>query len=192
MKDIIIDHLSKNYGEVQALDDVSFRFKKGQISCLMGESGSGKTTLLRIMMGLESASQGEISGVDPMSIGAVFQDDHLCLNLSAAANVLLTAAEKVSKTMVMEHFKRVALTEVNNRPVRELSGGMKRRVAIVRAMLSPAEVIFMDEPFKGLDEKIKNLSINYVKETAAGRTVIMVTHSRMEAEQIGGEIHQLI
>lgn len=188
---ISVNQISKQYGQVQALKNISFQFPKGEISCLMGPSGCGKTTLLRLMMGLEQPDQGEISGIDDQKIGVVFQEDHLCMNLSAVSNISLVCSQQRSKNTIVEHLKRVGLADIQKRPVRVLSGGMRRRVAIVRAMLSEAEIIFMDEPFKGLDDKIRDQTIHYVKEMAAGRTIIFISHRLEEAKLMGKNIMQI-
>lgn len=157
----------------------------------MGESGIGKTTLIHLLLGLEKPDAGEIEGVPHGKMAAVFQENRLCENLSAAANVRLTARRKLDESAIQEAFREVNLKEVYQRPVRELSGGMKRRVAIVRALLADADCVVMDEPFKGLDEETRKLTAEYVRRCLEGKTLIVVTHDAKDAGLLGADILNL-
>ena len=180
---IRIKEVCKSFGEQKVLDRVSLTIPEGEITCLMGTSGSGKTTLLRILMGLIPADAGEVTGV-PERIAAVFQEDRLLPEADAVRNVCVTTG--ASRSKVREHFARVGLTEYEGKPAADLSGGMMRRVAIVRACLADAKLVVMDEPFKGLDEETRDLVIAYVREECAGKTLLVVTHLPEEAEKLGG------
>ena len=175
--------ISKAFGEQKVLEGVSLTLKEGQTTCLMGMSGSGKTTLLRILLGLLAADAGEVSGV-PERLAAVFQEDRLFPEADAVTNVCVTAG--ADARTVKEHFARVGLTDYEGKPVSELSGGMMRRVAIVRACLAPADLVVMDEPFKGLDEETRELVIDYIRRQCEGKTLLVVTHLPEEAEKLGG------
>ncbi|MDR1766673.1 MAG: ATP-binding cassette domain-containing protein [Lachnospiraceae bacterium] len=214
--DIKVRGLCKSYGDLTVFDHGDFDFACGQTHILMGESGCGKTTLLRLLMGLEKPDGGTVEGVDPGSMAAVFQEDCLCLNLTPVTNVALVCTMQGSvgagggktppgmalplphrvrkrdmRRNIMDHLERVGLGEAAFRPTRELSGGMRRRVAIVRAMACGADTIFMDEPFKGLDEKNRDECIAYVRDLSAGKTLIVVTHSPEECELLGGQLHHM-
>lgn len=182
--DILVKSIEKSFGQQTVLKDFSYTFPAGKTTCIMGESGCGKTTLLRIMMGLEKPDEGSVSGIQKGRVAVVFQEDRLCENLSAAANLRLVR-KHLPQEEIEEAFRRVRLEDAWKKPVRELSGGMKRRVAILRALLAEADCIIMDEPLKGLDEETKEQTIRYIRSRTDGRTLIMVTHEEKEAEMLG-------
>lgn len=135
--DIKIIDMNKSYGDKTVLQDFSAEIKAGICNILMGPSGCGKTTLLRILMGLERADSGRVEGL-PAHISAVFQEDRLCEDFSAIVNVALVMERHYPRGVIREHLTRIGLEGSLDQPVRELSGGMKRRVAIVRAVLAAA------------------------------------------------------
>lgn len=186
--DIRLNSISKRYNSNLVLNKINLTFKEGQINCIMGPSGIGKTTLLYILMGLEKADSGEIQGLDEKRIAAVFQEDRLIEHWDAIANVKLVCDKNISNDQIAQEFAKVDLTECEDKPVHKLSGGMRRRVAIVRALLSTSNLVIMDEPFKGLDSRLKQKVIAYVKEKTRGKTVICVTHDRDEAEALQANI----
>ncbi len=180
--DIRILNLTKKYGDRDIFRNFSLSIGKGKVTALMGKSGLGKTTLMRILMGLEKYDSGEIEGLEGIRIGAVFQEDRLCENLSSVTNVAIACDRKVTKEMIERELERTGLKGSLHKPVRELSGGMKRRVAIVRSVMSPSDILIFDEPFKGLDSETKEDIVKYLKERIGGRTVILITHDIREAE----------
>ncbi len=186
--DIVMDHLSKRFGEKEVIKDFSIRMKEGCVTSIMAPSGWGKTTLLRILAGLERADEGRIGGLENKKISMVFQEDRLCGNLSAISNIRFVCSKKMPKNQIYEELKKAGLEGEELVPVRKLSGGMKRRVALVRALIVPFDVLILDEPFDGLDDQNKNRMIHYVRERSKGKTVILVTHEKKEAEAMGGEI----
>ncbi|MGI6577747.1 MAG: ATP-binding cassette domain-containing protein [Eubacteriales bacterium] len=187
--DIVVSDLVKSYRDNLVLDRFSATFKESQITCLMGPSGCGKTTLLNILMGLLSPDSGTVEGV-PHLKSAVFQEDRLCEGFNAVSNVALVCGKKVDKAEIMAQLGSIGIDEFI-KPVSEFSGGMKRRVAIVRAIMARSDVIFLDEPFKGLDEKTKGETIQYVKNNVGDRTVIMVTHNIEEVKALGGQLIEM-
>ena len=187
--DILVKNIEKSFGQQTVLKDFSYTCPAGKTTCIMGESGCGKTTLLRIMMGLEKPDEGSVSGIQKGRVAVVFQEDRLCENLSAAANLRLVR-KHLPQEEIEEAFRRVRLEDAWKKPVRELSGGMKRRVAILRALLAEADCIIMDEPLKGLDEETKEQTIRYIRSRTDGRTLIMVTHEEKEAEMLGA--HEIL
>ena len=158
--EIRINALSKAFGEKQILSNLSFTFKKGDITCLMGASGSGKTTLLRILLGLERADEGAIEGLEKPVI-CLFQEDRLFEDFSLLANIR-AAAPHASNEEILSHLTYLGLGNESKRPVRTLSGGMKRRVALVRAVLAPSKTLLLDEPFKGLDAETAKRAADYL------------------------------
>lgn len=177
---IEIKEVSKSY-EKKVLDKVSFQVEPGSIMVITGPSGTGKTTLLNIMMGLVLPDSGEVLGI-PEKKSCVFQEDRLLEHFTVEENLKL-----VSELPVNELKKECQILLGENefsQKVEEFSGGMKRRVAILRALLTSSDVIFMDEPFKGLDAELKKRVIQYTLEKKKDRTLFVVTHDAGEAEQL--------
>lgn len=198
MQDIRIKNVSKTYGEKQVLSQLSKEFPAGETTVIMGVSGCGKTTLLRILLGLEKADSGEVTGM-PERVAVLFQEDRLCEDISAYENIALvlerkrTRAQKdAQKHHVEQDAAQVSITaEDLTQNVMELSGGMRRRIALLRALLYDADCVILDEPFKGLDAATKEIVMQYVKEKVAGRTTFLVTHEQAEADFFGGNIWKL-
>ena len=186
MMDIQLKNINKAFGENVVFKDFSCTFKAGEITCIEGASGKGKTTLLNILAGLLLPDSGEIIGV-PSKIAFVFQEDRLCEDFSAMSNIKLTCGNSISKEKIASHLRDLGL-DADSKPVKEYSGGMKRRVAIARAICYDADLIILDEPFKGLDEKLKRNVMDYVVKYTEGKTVICVSHDKAEAEYLGGNI----
>jgi len=189
---LTLHNISKSFGTLSVLDHVSMTLESGQIYCLMGPSGSGKTTLLKILMGLESADGGCILTMpDSMDISAVFQEDRLCETFTPVENVMMVTGKRLSRTEVRQELCRLLPEESLNRPVSTLSGGMKRRTAICRALLAPFDLLLMDEPFTGLDEDTRQLVIRYVREKSAGKLVLLTTHQIQDVEALQATLLQL-
>ena len=182
--------ICKAYGENVVLNGFSQTFAHGKTTAIMGQSGCGKSTLLAVLMGTVEADSGKIVA-ESFKKSAVFQEDRLCDNLTAAANIRLITGKKFSPDELSREFAAVGLDGCENKPVRELSGGMKRRVALLRALLAEYDVLFLDEPFKGLDEVTKNDVMGYVRRKTTGKTVILVTHDKTECETLADETIQL-
>lgn len=177
---IKIDNLTVSFDTKKTIDNLSLEIKDG-ITCIMGESGCGKTTLLRTIAGLNRYDSGKISGV-PKKIAFMFQEDRLFPWYSAKENVMLVTN---SEEKAVNLLKQVELdTDMDKKPS-ELSGGMKRRVALARALGYDAEIMIFDEPFKGMDSELRDRMIRLISES--GKTVIIATHSEKEVEMLGGE-----
>ncbi len=181
--DVIIKNLSKAYGSNKVLENISVTFPAREISCVMAPSGKGKTTLFKIIMGLEKADSGEVIIPKDSTLAAVFQEDRLCENLTAEANIVIATSARKEK--IAGALCEIGLNGFEKAAVSTLSGGMKRRVAILRALLSSADIILMDEPFKGLDEDTKHNVMQLVKRYTKEKTVIIVTHIESEATNLG-------
>ena len=184
--DIIIKNLHKSFGDNRVLNGVNAVIKENRITCLMGQSGIGKTTLLNIMLGLEKADSGEIANV-PAKKAAVFQENRLCEDFSVLTNIKMVN-DTLTDDVVLNHLEAVDLEDCAKQRVNTLSGGMKRRVALVRAILAEKEILFLDEPFKGLDEDTKDKAIQYLADNTRGLTVIMVTHQYEEAQALNADV----
>lgn len=186
--DIIVCNITKQYGNKLVLNQLNAVFPYGKITCIMGPSGCGKTTLLNLLLGLEIPDAGLIQGMEHLKLAAVFQEDRLCEEFDAITNVKMAVGEEVSITEIQEHFRLVELTDYEGKPVSNLSGGMRRRVAIVRAILAKSDLLIMDEPLKGLDARLKQKVLYYLKSVIEGKTVIMVTHDIEETQFLADKI----
>jgi NitT/TauT family transport system ATP-binding protein len=188
-----ISQLGRRFGAVEALRDVSLTINAGDFVALLGPSGCGKSTLLRLIAGLEHADAGDLTwdaGHQPKSgeIGFVFQDATLLPWASAADNVYLPlrlagAARTEAMPRVWEALHRVGLAGFEAASPRQLSGGMRMRVSIARALVTRPRLLLMDEPFAALDEFTRN---KLQEDLLAlwqelGCTVVFVTHSIYEA-----------
>ena len=188
---IEIKNLSKAFGGNIVINKLSMTIPLGETTCISGPSGCGKTTLLRLIAGLEQADSGAILFCGKSvscKISFVFQNDRLCGDFSAVSNIRLVTGKKIPRSEIEKNLRSVGIAECTGKPVREFSGGMKRRVAIVRAVCCGADLVLMDEPFKGLDPELRKSVMDYVKMNTAGKTLICVTHDPAEAEYLGGNM----
>lgn len=185
---IKIENLSKSYDDKQVFQNLNMELEEGKITCIMAPSGKGKTTLLRILIGLEKADCGTVTGIKEKNISVVFQEDRLCENLNVLSNIRLVQKEKIE---IREGLEAVGLLDCCHQSVRELSGGMKRRVAILRALYAKWDILFLDEPFKGLDKETKERVIEFLRKSCERKTVICITHEEKEAEALGAVIQYL-
>ncbi len=183
---IKIDSLKKSYGDKVIFDGLSLEFEEGKVNIVMGRSGCGKTTLINMIMGIDKDYMGTISGV-PKHLGVVFQENRLCEDFSVASNIRLVR-DDITKEEIEDHLRKVGLENDMSTPVKELSGGMKRRVALVRAIVSKGELLILDEPFKGLDDTTREQVSRYLLDGRKMRTVIMVTHDPEEVDMLGGNL----
>lgn len=186
---LIAENISKKFGENAVITGFSHVFSEGKSTAVLGKSGGGKTTLLNILMGLLSPDSGEVKRGGKIS--ALFQEDRLCENLTASANIRLVTGKRLSKAEINAELAAVGLGDCENKPARVLSGGMKRRAAMLRALLCDYDILFADEPFKGLDEDTKRDVMRYFKVKTAGKTVVFVTHDKDECEALADEIIRL-
>ena len=183
--DIKVNDLVKTYGTLKVLNDFNAVIQNGRVTAVMAPSGVGKTTLLRILTGLEAPDSGHVSGMENRKISYVFQEDRLLESFDAVTNVRIVRPE-LSDEEVKTALAAVGLRE-NACIINEYSGGMKRRVAIVRALMADWDVLFMDEPFRGLDEISRKLAIDYTSQLLKGRTCVLVTHDPDEPQLMGAE-----
>lgn len=188
---IEIKNLSKSYDDAPVLDNLSLTLTDSKPVCLMGPSGRGKTTLFSILLGLIKADSGSITGIENKQFSAVFQEDRLCEELSALMNLAIVQ-DNPDKAQLTDLLKKMGLTDEEiRRPVSQLSGGQKRRVAILRSLVSDSDIVLMDEPFKGLDEDTRRVVINQVKDMLNGRLLMVITHDEQDADLLGADIVEL-
>ncbi len=197
MAKVEVRDVSKRFGDVAALDDVSFDFENGKFFALLGPSGSGKTTLLRMIAGFEFADSGRISiGGEPVDdvpvekrdIGMVFQSYALFPNMTVFGNVAFGLAVRgiggeEAKKRVAQALELVRLTGLDQRRPDQLSGGQRQRVALARALVTEPRVLLLDEPLSALDRALRlEMEIELKRiQRDVGITTIFVTHDQEEA-----------
>ncbi|GLC79493.1 ATP-binding cassette domain-containing protein [Lacrimispora brassicae] len=188
-----VNHLSKSFGTLNVFTQVNLSLHSGPIYCLMGSSGSGKTTFFRILLGLEQADSGSMAGMEGIRASAVFQENRLCESFTPVDNIVMVIPGRSSRSrkQARDELLRLLPEEALSRPVSTLSGGMKRRVAIVRALSVPCDMILMDEPFTGLDENTKLTVIRYIKEKTRNKLVIISTHQEEDVSLLNGTLINL-
>lgn len=176
-----VENLTVQYGGTAVLENFSAEFPDGGVTAVSGRSGCGKTTLLAVLLGLLRPDGGTVSGFRQPS--AVFQEDRLLPFLSAEKNIAVTAG--CTEAEAGEALLSVGFDAADRgKRAFELSGGMARRVAIVRAMLAPGDAVLLDEPFKGLDKRTRAQVVRFVCENRRGRTMVVVTHDPRDAEAL--------
>ena len=184
------EHLTKGYGAQTVLEDLTLTFQPGGAYCLMAPSGGGKTTLFRLFAGLEMPDSGRVLGFPACRMSMVFQEDRLFEHLSPVTNAALVQP-KPDRAAIARALEEILPRDCLTQPVRELSGGMKRRAAIARAVLCPSEVLLLDEPFTGLDEETRLRTIRFVRDRRGDRLLLLTTHRPEEAELLGAETIRL-
>ncbi len=191
---IEIQGLCKAFDGQPVLVNWDFSLQKGEHLALMGPSGCGKTTFLRILMGLEQPDSGLIQGLDGLRLAPVFQQDRLCPGLSALANLLLVCPRPTARDRrrALELLEGLGLTENDwNKPAAQLSGGQRRRAALARALLVPADLVLLDEAFKGLDQDTRRQALALTAAETAGRSLLAVTHDPDEAALLAARVVQM-
>lgn len=179
----VLQHVSKRYQNQIVFDDLNLVLEGTTV--LMAPSGYGKTTLSRLLLGLEQPDSGKIT-VDGRLV-AVFQEDRLCSQLTAVQNITLVSTD-VDKKQAQNALLSLGLTQAElKKPVRQLSGGQARRVALARALLASADGVLLDEPFKGLDQETRQKAIEWTKKQIGNRWLLLITHSAEEAKAFGGK-----
>ena len=170
---IQIKRISKAFEGKKVLSDVSFSVKKGECVALTGASGAGKTTLMRIIAGLEKPDSGEIIFTGTPRQTYVFQENRLLNNISVLENILAVAPDKKRALYLLE---RLELSEDKNKKAGDLSGGMKRRLAIARALCFSGDIYYLDEPLRELDSELADKTAALIKEEIKGKTALLITH----------------
>ena len=168
-----VAELGKCYHDRWIFRHVEQEFHGGEPYLLDTPSGSGKTTFFKCLCGLERPEEGEVSGIDAFAVQ--FQEDRLCEEYSAVKNLEMVMGDAKEAREVLA---RLLPEEALERPCHELSGGMKRRVSLVRAMEAGAQCVLLDEPFTGLDEENREKAYEYIRTHARGRIIMIATHIR--------------
>lgn len=185
--EIRIENVSKAFEGQAVLRDFSAVLPLGRAAALMGPSGSGKTTLARLIIGLDAPDAGHVVGAENLRFACVFQEDRLCEDFSAMANVALVLPRH-RKADAAAALAGLGLSgsEMRKRAA-ALSGGEKRRVALVRAVEAESDVLVLDEAFKGLDDAMREVAYEYVRKNLRERTLLVITHDAAEAAAFGAQ-----
>ena len=187
---ITVEHLCKAYGGAVVLEDVNMTLRPG-VTCLMAPSGAGKTTLIRILLGLERADSGTVTGLEHARLSAVFQEDRLLERLDGFENLRFVQGAAYEKNQAAALLGELGLSDAGEKPVSAYSGGMKRRLALARAIGVPFDFLVLDEPFTGLDGENRARAIACIHRRAAGKTVLLVTHDESDAAGLDAAILRL-
>ncbi len=180
---IKISELNFSYGENTILKDFSCELKSGERVCISAVSGRGKTTLLKIICGLLNEYSGQVE-INAEKLSVVFQDDVLLPWYTALENIAV-----VSNIQRAEFWlSRFNLADSADKYPYELSGGMKRRVALCRALAYDGDILVLDEPFKGLDDELKRQIIEIIKEQYKDRLIIFTSHDKAETDMLATRI----
>lgn len=202
---IIVQNIVKKYGNFTAVNGVNLTVKKGELFGLLGPNGAGKTTLLSMLSTTLKPSSGQmkVNGFDTQvnpekvrqSIGMVFQDPSLDADLTARENLWMHAKmfhldPKTIDERINHALNLVELTDVKDKDVKKFSGGMKRRLEIVRGLLHEPKVLFLDEPTLGLDPQTRRKMWEYIRHLSRkqGLTMILTTHYMEEADELCDQI----
>ena len=187
-------NINKYYNDLKVLEDISIDFEENKTTCILGPSGCGKTTLLNIIAEILSKDSGEIIGFQGEDISFVFQEDRLMEWENVKENIRFVLKGKMDKkqseTIIDKYLKLVNLEQYKYYHPKNLSGGMRQKINILRAFAYPSKLLIMDEPFKSLDINSKQIVIEFFKKlrTLEGRTCILVTHDIEEALTLGDKI----
>lgn len=189
---IRLENVAFSYGDKQIFKDFSLELPDGARLALMGPSGCGKSTLLRLTSGLLAPKSGKIVGLPQGGVSYVFQESRLLPQLTARENVELVLKNVENRQKLAEEIlTELGLGDELDTLPSELSGGMARRVATARALAFPSPLLLLDEAFTGLDERTRGIVADCVLRRLDGRTLVMATHSELEAGLLGCEILRL-
>ncbi|MDD3571125.1 MAG: ATP-binding cassette domain-containing protein [Lachnospiraceae bacterium] len=167
------------------LNNFTIDFKEGRTTVLLGPSGCGKTTITNLLLGIIKADAGEIIADSTAKMSVVFQEDRLLENITVLQNLLAVSKdEEICKDIL----NALGIGEVANKYPNYLSGGMKRRVALARAIAFNGDIFILDEPFKGIDISLKQKVIEEIKRVIIGKTCVIITHDIAEAVAVGDEV----
>ena len=185
-----IEYVCKSFDGKKVLDGVCLDVKKGETVCIMAPSGAGKTTLANIIMGLLKPDSGRVVTAPNTVFSCAFQQDRLLPQLDSVQNIRFVN-QSLTDGEIMSALKAVDMSDDAKRPCAVLSGGQKRRIAIVRAMLAKSDIVMIDEPFKGLDDAVKTKAAEFIKTRQSSRALLCITHDAEDAKTLGARIFTL-
>ena len=178
MTEIRVQNLCKTYGDHVVLHNLSFTAGVG-VTRILGRSGAGKTTLLRILLGLDQPESGSLFGTN-CRWAAVFQEDRLLGHLNAEDNLRFALGSAYNAAAAKTLLGELGLADVGSKPICEYSGGMKRRLALARALLAPSDALILDEPFTGLDEENRSIALRCILHAAQTKPVLLASHEALD------------
>lgn len=162
----------KRFGDKLVFSNAEYVIPSGRRSLLLGPSGKGKTTLMRILSGLDRDFKGQIEGM-PQRPLVLFQEDRLVESISVLSNLMAVTDDRRKASSVLAEL---GLGGEERNLTSALSGGMKRRLSIARLLLLDGDMLFLDEPFRGLDEEMKGQVASVLSAFAGDRTLLLITH----------------
>ena len=182
-----LENVTFSYQDRLILDNFSLEVKGGECVCLKGDSGCGKTTVARLLLDLEKAAEGTV--LAPQKISCVFQEDRLLPNLSLQKNLFLVLP-KERQAFALELAETLGLKDSLHLKANELSGGMKRRAAIIKAIAYGGDALILDEAFNGLDTQNKTKIADIIKRefVSKNKPVLMITHIQEDAKLLDAKI----
>lgn len=202
--DVMIDlqKVTKQYGRVAAVRDLSFQVRRGAICGFLGPNGAGKTTTLRMLLGLTHPTSGtiKIQGMDVVhntqnaldSVGAIIEESHFYRYLSGEQNlrqILRLRGLSVTASAIREHLTKVGLGEAARRRVKGYSLGMRQRLALALAMLQEPDILILDEPMNGLDPAaMRDFRLHLLDLAKSGVTILLSSHILTEVEQLATQL----
>lgn len=198
---IKLEHIVKIYGEATVLDDVSLNFEKGRIYGLVGRNGSGKTMLMKVICGFVIPTKGKatVQGVEPakkipQSLGVIIEEPGFLPGYSAEQNLyfLSRIRGKVGKKEIREVLELVGLGHVGKKKVGKFSMGMRQRLGLAQVLMEDPDILILDEPMNGLDDKtvaeVRNILL---KQKEAGKTIIIASHNAEDIAVLCDEVHHM-
>ena len=190
---IQLKQLSKAYQGKQVLEQFSLSLPERGAVCFFGPSGCGKTTLLNCIAGIEKPDSGAVLGLEGKKISYIFQEDRLLPWLDANANVaaVLKGKSELARQEAAYWLELVGMGREQQKYPDELSGGMRQRVSIARALAYGGDLYLLDEPFHALDEASKAALIRLIEEHTPHALKILITHDRGEAESMAETVYDL-
>lgn len=200
---IQVHHVTKTYGEIDVLKDVSLKLEKGKIYGLIGRNGSGKTMLMKTICGFVSPTKGKVivqgkelgRDIDiPKKMGVIIEQPGFLPGYSAYANLLFLSRINgtIDKTDILNALNQVGLGNTGKKKVGKFSMGMRQRLGLAQALLEKPDILILDEPMNGLDDRaVDEIRQLLLKEKQRGVTIIIASHNREDIEMLCDQVFQM-